>query len=186
MLMGWPQDFSLKLHNQTKQTSIFRLNFRTIFFLRRFKLQPAPPQTDGRLPVVDLAEQVGLSKSPCLKRLRRLERSGYIRSYRAELDADKINQGYLVYVQVKLAGTHRSALDQFNKAVADIPEIMSCHMMAGGFDYLLKIRTSDMKAYRLFLGDVLSVLPGVDQTATFPVMEQVKETHALIIGDSLD
>lgn len=143
-------------------------------------------QTDGRLPVVDLAERVGLSKSPCLKRLRRLEKSGFILGYRAELDADKINQGYLVYVQVKLASTHRDALGKFNNAIADIPEIMSCHMMAGGFDYLLKIRTSDMKAYRLFLGDILSVLPGVDQTATFPVMEQVKETHALMIDDGYD
>lgn len=143
-------------------------------------------QTNGRLPVVDLAQQVGLSKSPCLKRLRRLEKSGHIRGYRADLDADKIQQGYLVYVQVKLSNTHRETLDRFNTAVADIPEIMSCHMMAGGFDYLLKIRTRDMKSYRHLLGDVLSMLPGVDQTATFPVMEQVKETHALMIDDASD
>lgn len=141
-------------------------------------------QSDGRIAVVELADRVGLSKSPCLKRLRRLEREGYIRGYRADLDPDRIEQGYLVYVQIKLSNTTRATLDKFNKAVRDISQIMSCHMMAGGYDYLLKIRTRDMKAYRQFLGDVLSQLPEVDQTSTFPVMEQVKESHALIIEDA--
>lgn len=140
-------------------------------------------QDDGRIAVVDLAERVGLSKSPCLKRLRRLEQSGFIRGYRADLDPFRIQQGYLVFVQVKLSTTKRAALEDFNKAVRDIPEIMSCHMMAGGFDYLLKVRTRDMNSYRQFLGDVLSVLPGVDQTSTFPVMEQVKEAHTLVIKE---
>ena len=143
-------------------------------------------QSDGRLAVVHLAERVGLSKSPCLKRLRRLEKNGFIRGYRAELDPDKVQQGYLVYVQVKLSSTKRATLEAFNAAVMDIPQIMSCHMMTGGFDYLLKIRTADMKAYRQFLGDVLSVLEGVDQTTTFPIMEQVKESHILIIDEMTD
>ena len=141
-------------------------------------------QSDGRLPVVDLADRVGLSKSPCLKRLRRLERDGIIRGYRADIDPDRIRQAYLVYVQVKLSSTKRATLEAFNAAVKDIPEIMSCHMMAGGFDYLLKIRTRDMKAYRQFMGDVLSQLPNVDQTSTFPVMEQVKESHELVIEEA--
>jgi len=138
-------------------------------------------QSDGRVPVVELAQRIGLSKTPCLKRLRRLEKDGVIRGYRADIDPDKIRQGYLVYVQVKLSSTTREVLDAFNEAVRGVPEIMSCHMMAGGFDYLLKIRTSDMKAYRQFMGDVLSQLPNIAQTSTFPVMEQVKESHELII-----
>ena len=138
-------------------------------------------QRDGRIAFVDLAEKVGLSKSPCLKRLRALEKEGYIKGYRAELDANKIEQGYLVYMQVKLRSTNRDALRRFNQAVQDVKEIMSCDMMSGGYDYLLKVRTRDMHAYRELLGDVLSVLPGIDQSSSFPVMEQVKETSYLIV-----
>jgi len=138
-------------------------------------------QRDGRIAFVDLAEKVNLSKSPCLKRLRRLEADGYIKGYRAILDADKISQGYLAYVQVKLKSTRRDALEAFNKAVQTVPQILSCHMMSGGYDYLLKVRTRDMRAYRALLGDVVSNLPGIDQTSTFPVMEQVKETSIMLI-----
>lgn len=138
-------------------------------------------QAEGRISVVELAERIGLSKSPCLKRLRKLERDGVIRGYYADLDPDRIRQGYLAYVQIKLSSTKRSTLDGFNAAVQDIPEIMSCHMMAGGYDYLLKVRTKDMTTYRHFLGETLSDLPGVDQTSTFPVMEQVKESHLFSI-----
>ena len=138
-------------------------------------------QRDGRISFVELAEKVGLSKSPCLKRLRALEKEGYIKGYRAELDATKIEQAYLVYMQVKLRSTNRDALRRFNQAVQDVKEIMSCDMMSGGYDYLLKVRTRDMHAYRELLGDVLSVLPGIDQSSSFPVMEQVKETSYLIV-----
>ena len=138
-------------------------------------------QRDGRIAFVDLAEKVGLSKSPYLKRLRALEKEGYIKGYRAELDANKIEQGYLVYMQVKLRSTNRDALRRFNQAVQDVKEIMSCDMMSGGYDYLLKVRTRDMHAYRELLGDVLSVLPGIDQSSSFPVMEQVKETSYLVV-----
>lgn len=138
-------------------------------------------QRDGRIAFVELAEKINLSKSPCLKRLRRLEAVGFIKGYRAELDADKISQGYLVYVQVKLTNTSRNVLEQFNIAVQTVPQILSCDMMSGGYDYLLKIRTQNMSAYRALLGDVLSDLPGIAQTSTFPVMEQVKETSVLLI-----
>lgn len=138
-------------------------------------------QLDGRIPFVDLAVKVGLSKSPCLKRLRLLEKEGYIKGYRAELDANKILQGYLVYVQVKLQNTNRLSLQNFNRAVQEVKEIVSCDMMSGGYDYLLKIRTRDMFAYREFLGDVISVLPGIAQSSSFPVMEQVKETALLFV-----
>lgn len=138
-------------------------------------------QKDGRISVVDLAEQVNLSKSPCLQRLRRLERNGFIKGYRADLDPHKVAQGYLVYVQVKLENTNRRALEAFNAAVMKVSQILTCHMVAGGYDYLLKVRTRDMTAYRELLGDVISCLPGVLQTSTFPVMEEVKDTTLLEI-----
>lgn len=140
-------------------------------------------QHDGRISVVDLAEKIGLSKSPCLKRLRRLEKEGFIRGYRADIDPLKVKQNHLVYVQVKLSSTKVKDLDDFNTAVQDIPQIVSCHMMAGGYDYLLKIRTRNMQEYRAFLGEVLANLPGVHQTSSFPVMEQVKESSHLILSD---
>jgi Lrp/AsnC family transcriptional regulator, leucine-responsive regulatory protein len=142
-------------------------------------------QQDGRMPVVELAERVNLSKSPCLKRLRRLEKDGFIRRYVAELDAKKMAQGYLVYVQVKLANTTRICLEEFNKAVQSVPQIQSCHMVSGGYDYLLKIRTRDMEEYRMMLVDVISGLPSVAQTSTYPVMEEVKDTIAMAINEDI-
>jgi Lrp/AsnC family leucine-responsive transcriptional regulator len=130
-----------------------------------------------------LAERVNLSKSPCLKRLRRLEKQGYIRRYVAELDAKKLAQGYLVYVQVKLSTTTRQRLEEFNKAVQAVPQIQGCHMVSGGYDYLLKIRTRDMEEYRMMLVDVISGLPAVAQTSTYPVMEEVKDTIVMAIND---
>ena len=138
-------------------------------------------QNNGRISVVDLAEQVNLSKSPCLQRLRRLESEGYIRGYRADLDPRKVAHGHLVYVQVKLENTSRDSLARFNAAVRDVPQILTCHMMSGGYDYILKVRTADMAAYRELLGDVISLLPSVSTTSTFPVMEEVKDTTELPI-----
>ncbi len=139
-------------------------------------------QNDGRMPVVELAERVNLSKSPCLKRLRRLEKEGYIRRYIAELDAKKMAQGYLMYIQVKMANTTRAKLEEFNKAVQSIPQIQSCHMVSGGYDYLLKVRTRDMDEYRMMFVDVICALPAVAQTSTYPVMEEVKDTMTLAIN----
>lgn len=140
-------------------------------------------QKSGRMSVVDLAKLVNLSKTPCLQRLRRLERDGYILGYRAKLDPKKIKQGHLVYVQVKLKDTTSDTLDNFNAAVIATPQILTCHMLSGGYDYLLKVRTSDMASYRELLGDVIADLPGVLQTSTFPVMEEVKDTHQIVIED---
>jgi Lrp/AsnC family leucine-responsive transcriptional regulator len=142
-------------------------------------------QDNGRMPIVEIAEKIGLSKTPCLNRLRRLERDGYIKSYRAVLDPEKISQGYLVYVQVKLGSTRKIDLESFNAAVKKIPQIMTCHMMAAGYDYLLKVRTRDISEYRHFLTDTIDTLPGVVQTSTFPVMEQVKESTVMTIGSDL-
>ncbi len=134
-------------------------------------------QANGRLSVGDLSDAVGLSKTPCLTRLRRLEAKGYIRYYKGVLDPALIRQDYVTFVQVKLEATTRRHLDAFSDAVQNIPQVQSCHMMSGGYDFLLKIRTRNMKAYRELLGDVLSELPGIAQTSTFPVMETVKDTH---------
>lgn len=140
-------------------------------------------QDDGRLSVQDLADQVGLSKTPCLKRLRRLEADGYIDRYKAVLNRHKIAQSYTTFVQVKLVSTTRKHLDDFCRAVHKIPQIQSCHMMTGGHDFFLKVRTRDMRSYRELLGDVLSELPGVAHTSTFPVMETVKETDDYDVPD---
>ena len=140
-------------------------------------------QANGRLSVGELSEEVGLSKTPCLTRLRRLETKGYIRQYKGVLDPTLIRQDYVTYVQVKLEATTRRHLDAFSDAVQNIPQIQSCHMMSGGYDFLLKIRTRNMKAYRELLGDVLSELPGIAQTSTFPVMETVKDTHDYAVLD---
>lgn len=141
-------------------------------------------QDNGRLSISDLSDAVGLSKTPCLTRLRRLEAHGYIQRYKGVLDAAKIRQDYVTFVQVKLAATTRRHLRDFSAAVQDIPQIQSCHMMSGGYDFLLKIRTRNMRTYRELLGDVLSELPGIAQTSTFPVMETVKESDDFVVVDA--
>lgn len=138
-------------------------------------------QSNGRLSISDLSDEVGLSKTPCLNRLRRLETKGYIRKYKGVLDASKIRQDYVTFVQVKLESTTRRHLDAFSAAVQDVPEIQSCHMMSGGYDFLLKIRTRNMRTYRELLGDVLAELPGIAQTSTFPVMETVKDIDDYVV-----
>ena len=138
-------------------------------------------QSNGRLSISDLSDEVGLSKTPCLNRLRRLESKGYIRKYKGVLDAALIRQDYVTFVQVKLEATTRRHLDAFSEAVQHVPEIQSCHMMSGGYDFLLKIRTRNMRTYRELLGDVLAELPGIAQTSTFPVMETVKDTDDFVV-----
>jgi len=117
-------------------------------------------QQSGRMTVVDLAARVNLSKTPCLQRLKRLEEDGYILGYRARLDPKKIKQGYLVYIQLKLQNTSSDTLNKFNNAVLKTPQILTCHMLSGGY-----------------VGDVIADLPGVLHTSTFPVMEKKSRTH---------
>lgn len=131
--------------------------------------------TDGRLSMADLAAKVGLSKTPVQARVRRLERDGYIRGYSAMIDRARLGEGHIAFVQVKLSDTRSAALDQFNKSVQRVAEIEECHMMAASFDYLLKVRTVDIAAYRRILGERISALPHVAQTSTFVVMEAVKD-----------
>ena len=139
-------------------------------------------QNDGRISIVNLAERVGLTKTPCLTRLRRLEKTGYIDGYQARINPHKVDQSYLVYVQIKLENTTSQTLRNFNQAARATPDIMSCHMLSGGYDYLLKIRTRDMASYRELLGDVIASLPGVLTTASFPVMEEVMDRTTIRIS----
>lgn len=141
-------------------------------------------QRDARMTAAELAENVHLSTSAVQKRLRKLERDGYIIDYRAHINPKSVNQAYLVYVQVKLSDTTRATLDKFNKAIKDVPNVLSCDMLTAGFDYLLKIRCADMNAFSELHGDVISCLPGVQQTFSFPVMKEVKDTTALAISDA--
>lgn len=135
---------------------------------------------DGRITVTDLAQRVGLSKTPCLTRMRRLEKAGYIRGYRAIVDPAKLGLSHVAFVEVKLRDTGEAALKAFNDAVQALPEIEQCHMIAGGFDYLLKVRTTDITAYRHILGERISALPHVAQTATYVSMQAVKDQVAEI------
>ena len=130
---------------------------------------------DGRLSMAELATRVGLSKTPVQARVRRLENERYIRGYSAVIDLEKMGEGHVAFVQVKLSDTRSAALDAFNRSVQGIAEIEQCHMMAASFDYLLKVRTRDIAAYRRILGERISALPHVAQTSTFVAMETVKD-----------
>lgn len=132
--------------------------------------------SEGRLSVTELARRIGLSKTPTQARLRRLEHSGVIKGYRAILDPIRLQLDHVAFVEVKMEGTRERILAAFNDAVAKIPEIEQVHLIAGNFDYLLKVRTSDMNSYRQVLAEKISTLPGVASTSTFVAMEAVKES----------
>jgi len=136
-------------------------------------------QEDGRIANLKLADAVALSPTAVLARVQRLTRDGFILGYEARLNPLKLGAGMLVFVEVLLDRTTPNVFDQFKAAVQVHPEIMECHMVAGGFDYLLKTRSADMNAYRVFAGAVLWQLPGVRETRTYAVMEEVKHTNHL-------
>lgn len=135
-------------------------------------------QADGRISNLKLAEHVGLSATAVLARVQRLTREHYILGYEARLNPLRLAAGMLVFVEVLLDRTTENVFEAFKAAVQVRPEIMECHMVAGGFDYLLKTRSADMEDYRRFAGAVLWKLPGVRETRTYAVMEEVKNsTH---------
>ena len=136
-------------------------------------------QRDGRISNVDLAKKVALSPTPCLERVRRLEKAGYIRGYVALLDADKLNASTQAFIQVSLANTSTRNLREFNERMRELEEVERCHMVAGGFDYLLQIRCGDMQDYQRFLGEKLAAIPLIDQTHTYVVIEEVKSATAI-------
>ena len=138
-------------------------------------------QEDGRISNLKLAEAVSLSPTAVLARVQRLTRDGYIQGYEARLNPKLLGAGMLVFVEVLLDRTTPNVFDQFRAAVQVHPEILECHMVAGGFDYLIKTRVADMEAYRSFAGTVLWQLPGVRETRTYAVMEEVKNSTRLPI-----
>jgi Lrp/AsnC family transcriptional regulator, leucine-responsive regulatory protein len=136
-------------------------------------------QADGRLTNLKLAEAVALSPTAVLARTQRLQRDAYILGYEARLNPLKLGRGMMVFVEVLLDRTTPNVFNEFKAAVQVRDEIMECHMVAGGFDYLLKTRMADMAAYRDFAGSVLWQLPGVRETRTYAVMEEVKNSSQL-------
>lgn len=138
-------------------------------------------QEDGRMAVVELAKRINLSPTPCTLRLRKLEQDGVISGYHARLNPAALGQALMVFVTVSLKATDEATLKAFNTAVRPVKQILECHMVGGGFDYLLKIRVRDMAEYRDILGGVIGALPMVEGTHSYFVMEQVKESPLLPI-----
>ena len=131
---------------------------------------------DGRMTYTELAQRVGLSKTPCQQRVKRLVDSGLITGFRAIVDPAKIGLDHVAFAEVKLSDTREEALRQFNAAVRRIAEVEECHMIASSFDYLLKVRTPDIRRYRIVLGEKISSLPHVANTSTFVAMETILES----------
>jgi Lrp/AsnC family leucine-responsive transcriptional regulator len=136
-------------------------------------------QADGRVTNQALAAQCGLSPAACYDRVKRLKASGIIQSYTAILDPVALGAALLVFIEIILDRTTDDVFTAFADHIRDLPEVMECHMVAGGFDYLLKVRVADMSAYRAFLGERLTTMPGVRETRTYAVLEEVKLTTAL-------
>ncbi|WP_062203862.1 Lrp/AsnC ligand binding domain-containing protein [Aureimonas sp. AU12] len=136
-------------------------------------------QTEARLSVIELAERVHLSPTATAARVKRLSREGFILGYHARLSPEKLDRGLIVFVEVKLDRTSEDVFTAFAAAAKANADIMECHMVAGGFDYLVKARVKDMNAYRAFLAKALLDLPGIRETHTYAVMEEIKNTTAL-------
>jgi Lrp/AsnC family leucine-responsive transcriptional regulator len=138
-------------------------------------------QEDGRITNQGLSERCGLSPAACFDRVKRLRERGVITGYTALLDPAKLGQALMIFIEVMLDRTTDDVFAAFSDHVRRVPQVLECHMVAGGFDYLLKVRVSDMVAYRAFLGDVLTTMPGVRETRTYAVIEEVKLTTRLAV-----
>lgn len=136
-------------------------------------------QADGRISNVALAKKVNLSATPCLERVRRMERRGFIKGYTALLDPHKVDAGVLVFVEIDLLRNSPDAFRDFRREALKLPELLECHLVSGNFDYLIKARVKDMKEYRELLGEKILALPGVSDSRSYVVMEEVKESTAL-------
>jgi Lrp/AsnC family leucine-responsive transcriptional regulator len=139
-------------------------------------------QHHGRIANVDLAKQVNLTPTPCLERVKRLEKEGFITNYVALLDPVKVNAALCAYIEVQLTSTTTESIRIFNQQMLELEEVLECQMVAGGFDYLIKIRVADMQHYQQFLGGKLSAIKGISQTHTYVVIEDVKSQTAIKIN----
>ncbi len=138
-------------------------------------------QRNGRISNVALAKLVGLSPTPCLERVKRLERAGIIEGYQAILDPEKVGASILVFVEINLEKTAQDVFAEFSSAVQKLPEILECHLVSGSFDYLLKTRVRSMASYRKLLGSTLLKLPYVSASRTYVVMEEVKKNQPILV-----
>ena len=136
-------------------------------------------QRDARIAHTELARRVGLSTTPCKERVRRLEREGVIQHYQAVLDPAALDRALVVFVQIRLNRTSQDIFEEFTAAALDLPDVQECYLVSGNFDYLIKARVADMNAYRDLLGETLLTLPGVQESTSYVVMEQVKESLVL-------
>ncbi|MBY4677695.1 Lrp/AsnC ligand binding domain-containing protein [Marinobacterium arenosum] len=136
-------------------------------------------QREGRISYTELADRVGLSTTPCMERVKRLEKEGVIQGYHARIDPAALDYSMLVFVEISLSYQSPDAFERFSQAVAELPYILECHLVSGDTDYLIKARISDMSEYRQLLGDMLLNLPGVKNSKSYIVMEEVKETSEL-------
>lgn len=152
-----------------KKRSLDRLDINILRILQR----------KGRISYVDLAAEVGLSATPCIERVKRLEKEGYITGYYARLNPQLLDYKMLVFVEISLSYQTEDAFQHFNRAVANLPYIQECHLVSGDADYLLKARIHEMSEYRALLGDMLLTLPGVKNSRSYIVMEEVQETLSL-------
>lgn len=137
--------------------------------------------SDGRISMTALGQAVGLSKTPVTARVKRLEALGVITGYRAELSAARLGLDHVAFLEVRLSDTREQCLREFNAAVRKIPEVEACHMIAGGFDYLVKVRTGDITDYRRVLGEQISRLPHIASTSTYVSMESVRDHGVLTV-----
>ena len=139
-------------------------------------------QKDGRISYTDLAKQVGLSVTPCIERVKRLERENYILNYGARVSAQKLNQSLVVFVQIRLNHTSQKNFEEFRRSVMDLENVQSCFLVSGNYDYLLKARVADMASYRELLGHRILILPAVQESTSYVVMEELKDTMDLPIS----
>lgn len=140
-------------------------------------------QKNGRISNVELAKKVGLSPTPCMERVKRLEKSSVIKSYTALLDPQYLDANLLVYIEIRLKRTTADVFERFNEAAKQIDEILECHLVSGDFDYLLKTRVADMSAYRKVLNQTLLALPDIKDSRTYVVMEEVKYLTTINIAN---
>ena len=141
-------------------------------------------QEDARISFAELARQVGLTTTPCIERVKRLQRDGFIKGYHAVLNPDKLDAGLLVFVQIRLDRTSKENFDEFYNQVMRLEEVQSCYLVTGSFDFLIQARVGDMPAYRAFLGDNLLSLPGVQESTSVVVMEAYRESLRVPIHPS--
>lgn len=136
-------------------------------------------QHNGRISNIALAERIGLSATPCQERVKRLERDGFITGYHARLSPRHLQQDFITFMTVNLERTGEGVFHRFARDIQALDEVVECHMVGGGFDYILKIRSASMQDFRQFMADKLANLPGIAQTHSYFVMEAVKDDETL-------